>query len=336
MKVYAPGKLILSGEHSVVYGKPALAMAINRYASATVTKGLLPHISFHLADLAHRSRLSFSGLHDLKDKIKSKYQRFIRGEYSIRQVLHKPFELAQVALGIFAESSNISLPHGVNIHMQSDIPIGCGMGSSAATILCVMQAVSSYLQIPISRDTLFRLALEAENFQHGQSSGLDLRVAMNGGCLYFADGEAEARALPSMPMYLIHTGKPATTTGQCVESAAAYFQSSSLCDEFSATTNAMDVALRKQSVTDMQECVRQNQRLLTTIGVVPEKVQKFVVETEKLGAAAKICGAGTVSGDQAGALLVVSEDVSEINKLCDSYGYELTLITGETRGVHVV
>jgi mevalonate kinase len=57
MKVYAPGKLILSGEHAVLYGQPALAMAVNRYATATVTKQMLPQISFHLSDLAHRSRV---------------------------------------------------------------------------------------------------------------------------------------------------------------------------------------------------------------------------------------------------------------------------------------
>src|SRR5882724_9751340 len=101
MKIFAPGKLILSGEHAVVYGRPALAMAVNRYATATVTRELLPQISFHLSDLAHRSRLSFGGLQQLKERIKRKYHRFIRGEYSIRQVLHKPFELAQFALGIF-------------------------------------------------------------------------------------------------------------------------------------------------------------------------------------------------------------------------------------------
>ena len=97
MKVFAPGKIILSGEHAVIYGKPALAMAVDRYVTATITREKHPQVSFDLSDLAHKSRLSFNALHNLKDRVKRKYYRFIRGEYSIREVLQKPFELAQYA-----------------------------------------------------------------------------------------------------------------------------------------------------------------------------------------------------------------------------------------------
>lgn len=336
MKVAAPGKLILSGEHAVVYGMPALAMAVNRYASATVTKELLPQISFHLADLAHRSRLSFGGLHDLKERIKRKYHRFMRGEYTIRQVLHKPFELAQVALGILAESFNFSLPHGVKIHVQSDIPIGCGMGSSAATILCVMHAVSQYLKIPISHDLLYQLALQAENMQHGQSSGLDLRVAIQGGCVYIHGNDLQVRALPGAPMYLINTGTPITTTGECVQHAASHFQSMQLMQDFSAVTNAMDQALQTHSTQDMQQSIRDNHRLLSAIGVVPDKVRHFIADIESAAGAAKICGAGAIAGDHAGAVLCLIEDTSYLGALSERYGYEVIEISGETRGVHAI
>ncbi len=236
VKVFAPGKLILSGEHAVVYGQPALAMAVNRYVTATVTREAVPQVLFDLSDLAHHSQLSFDALRHLKARIKQKYYRFIRGDYSIRDVLQKPFELAQFTLGVLADSLNVSLPHGVKLHVQSDIPIGCGMGSSAATILSVMQAVSHYLQTPISAETLFQLALEAENMQHGHSSGLDLRIAMNGGCLYMHGSELQTRSVPTLPMYLINTGTPATTTGQCVEKVATHFKSTQLQSEFAAVT----------------------------------------------------------------------------------------------------
>jgi len=141
IKVVAPGKIILSGEHAVVYGKPAIAMAVNRYATAAITPERRSQILFDLVDFAHEGRTSFAGLKQFKGRLKRKYQKFIRGEYSIREVLQKPFELAQFALSLITESQRCSLPTGVKIRLHSSIPIGCGMGSSAATIISMMHAV---------------------------------------------------------------------------------------------------------------------------------------------------------------------------------------------------
>ncbi|MBV9576807.1 MAG: hydroxymethylglutaryl-CoA synthase [Gammaproteobacteria bacterium] len=334
IKVHAPGKLILSGEHAVVYGHPALAMAINRYVTATVTREALPQVLFDLSDLAHRSQLTLNALRLLKDRIKRKYHRFIRGDDSIREVLQKPFELAQFALSIFAEAFNLSLPHGVKVHVQSDLPIGCGMGSSAATILSVLQATANYLQLPISADALFQLALEVENMQHGRSSGLDLHVAMQGGCLYSQGKTLEKRAIPSMPLYLVNTGTPSTTTGQCVEKVAPYFKSSQLGSEFAAVTHLMDAAMQQHSLPKLREAVRHNHQLLTQIGVVPPPVQQFIKEVESLEGAAKICGAGAVAGNAAGAVLVITDNEKAIQSLATRAGYHIIPITGDIRGVH--
>lgn len=332
--ICAPGKLILSGEHAVVYGQPALAMAVNRYVTATVTRETVPQVLFDLSDLSHRSHLSFDALHHLKQKIKEKYYRFIRGDYSIREVLQKPFELAQFAMGVLAESLNLTLPHGVKIQVQSDLPIGCGMGSSAATIVSVMQAISQYMQLPLTSENLFRIALEAEKMQHGYSSGLDLRVAMQGGCLYMHDNDVQIREIPALPMYLVNTGTPIASTGQCVEKVATHFKTPHLADEFAAVTKAMDLALQQQSWTNMQEAIRQNHILLTRIGVVPSQVQTFISQIEEDGGAAKICGAGSIAGDKAGSVLVVSDDKQRIASLTSRFGYNVIPISGEPRGVH--
>ena len=134
MKIHAPGKLILSGEHSVVYGKPALAMAVNRYVTATATPQLLPLVSFDLSDLAYEHGLTLTALNRLKSRIKQKYQRFITGDFKIRDVLHKPVELAQFAFTLFLETLNRILTQGIKISVQSDLPMRFGTASSAATL----------------------------------------------------------------------------------------------------------------------------------------------------------------------------------------------------------
>jgi mevalonate kinase len=336
MKVFAPGKLILSGEHAVVYGHPALAMAVNRYAIATVTHEHLPQFLLDLSDLAHHSRLSLKSLMQLKERIKHKYHRFIHGDFSIREVLQKPFELAQFALSMVADKFHLAIPHGVKIHLQSDIPIGCGMGSSAATILCVMQAVSDYLQLALSQEHLFQLALQAEHMQHGQSSGLDLRVALSGGCVFVEAEQISKRPLPHLPLYLIHTGTPEVSTGQCVTQAASHFQSSHMGEAFAATTRAMDKALSTDSRLDFVAAIRENHQLLMRIGVVPATVSQLIARIEAIDGAAKICGAGAVRGEQAGAVLAIIEDQAALMALCKEFHYSCTSIRGEARGLHAI
>lgn len=336
MKVFAPGKLILSGEHAVVYGHPAIAMAVNRYAVATATPDLSPHVSFHLSDLAYERKLSISALEQLKKRIKNNYQRFIHGDFKIRDVLHKPVELAQFAFSLFFETLNIKLTHGVRIRLESDIPMGCGMGSSAATILSIVHAVAHHMRLDLPQETFFELGLAAENAQHGFSSGLDLRVSLNGGCVYVKNGEIHTRAVPSAPMYMVNTGIPESSTGECVAAVAHHFKKNNIGNEFAAVTDAMDLALQNNQLAAVMDSIKENHKLLSTIGVVPAEVKKFISEIEHLNGAAKICGAGAISGKNAGIVLAVTENIDALEALCARHHYAILPITGEARGVHVV
>lgn len=208
------------------------------------------------------------------------------------------------------------------------------MGSSAATILSVMYAVSAYWQKPLSPEALFNLALEAENMQHGHSSGLDLRVAIQGGCVYVDGKNLAARPVPTLPMFLVNTGAPVTTTGQCVEKVAVHFQKEGLIDGFRAVTQAMDTAIQQQDWQAMCATIRANHALLVQIGVVPARVQQFIAQAQNFDAAAKICGAGAIAGDTAGIVMVVTDNEAALRQLCTQFAYEVIPVKGETRGVY--
>lgn len=336
MKAAAPGKIILSGEHAAVYGNPALALSVNRYVTTTITPENRPGILFDFEELNHRSHLTGAVLQLLKAKIKDKYERFKQGDFSIRRVLKKPFELAQFAFGLAVDGFNLSLPHGIKIHIESTIPLGCGMGSSAATIVSVMFAIAEYSHKPLREDELYRLALNAEKMQHGISSGVDLRVSLHGGCLYINEGEVVSRPIPNWPLYLINTGSPASSTGECVQSAAKHLKTTNLLKEFAAVTNAMDAALQTQSIENFKVAVTENHRLLCAIQVVPDKIQRFVNELALYNAAAKICGAGTIKGEAAGMLMIAVNNIAEIQPIITQFGYQVTQINAEPRGVHVI
>lgn len=335
IKTVSPGKIILSGEHSVVYGQPALALAVNRYATTTITPQLSKMFSFNLFSSHYMDSVTIKTLREVKNRLVAKYQAFLEGECSIKDVLQTPFELTEFVLINFMDRVNTKILDGLNIQSDSNIPIGCGMGSSAALILTILLAVSRFLRMPLSESRLLHLGLEAENLQHGKSSGLDLHTSLNGGCVYFKDGQRYNRAIPKMPMFVVNTGTPASTTGDCVSFVKQQHADSVIWNDFNTVTTSIDRALQNNNAEEFRRLLRENHRLLVDIGVVPEKVQRFILDIETMGAAAKICGGGAVVGDASGIVFVSAESEKQIQSTCDRYGYELSEICGEPKGLHV-
>lgn len=335
MKAIAPGKLILSGEHAVVYDKPALVMAVDRYAeSVIIPGGASDEVSFDLQDLHQAESFTLRALRDLHQRVARNYRLFLEGKLSIRDVLYKPIELFQFAFITILDGLHLKVANGMKIQLHSNIPIGCGMGSSAATVLSVIRAVGHYFRVDFRPEWYQAYSLETENLQHGHASGVDTYISMHGGCARFQKGQAEKLPLPRMPMHLVHTGVPETSTGECVTRVREHFGNSQIWNDFESVTRAMETALRENNLKAIQAAIRENQRLLSHIGVVPQRVQEFVSDVEQWGAAAKVCGAGAVGGDKGGMVLVCSEKAPV--DICKKHGYNLVSVRGEPLGARVV
>ena len=334
MKAIAPGKLILSGEHAVVYGAPAVAMAIDRSAQAIVVSDEREGVSFDLHNYDYRESFTLRTLQDLKNRVTDNYHLFLDGMLGIRDVLHNPVELFQYAFITILDGLHLTLEQGLRVQLLSDIPIGCGLGSSAATVLSELRAVGHFFRVDFKPEWHYRYSLEAESVQHGHASGVDSYMSLHGGCARFQDGRAASLPLPGGPFFLAQTGVPATTTGESVSAVGKAFGASAIWEEFAGVTADFEVALVHNDFEGIQKAVRRNHRLLAKIGVVPESVQRFIADVERNGAAAKICGAGAVQGDAAGMVLVVSR--TPPTELCRKYGYELVAVRGEPLGARIV
>ncbi len=338
MKAIAPGKLILSGEHAVVYGQPALAMAINRFTHATIVPRHEKDIAFNLRGLRYHARLTHQALSHLRDRLSTQYKAFLQGQCSIRDVLKQPFELPQFALAQLLKHLKIDAHPGLQISIDSDIPIGSGMGSSAATIISILKALTQYFKLTLSTEKILQIALETEQLQHGHCSGLDLNVALQGGCLHFQAGNTTSRPLPAVPMTLVDSGTPQSNTGECVTCVAPHFKHSQIGDDFAAVTHSLDEALQQNNLRDVQLAIRENHRLLVMLGVVPERVQQLVAGIEACGGAAKVCGAGSVTGDAAGAILVVAPDELQprLSELYQRFAFSASPLIPQAEGALVV
>ena len=333
----APGKMIISGEHAVVYGKPALTMAVNSFAKTVIQEQPAPAVSFALENFNLHTVISLEKLKSTKELLLHKYQAFLQHECSIRDVFTDPLHLAQFALNHTLDYLELPLTCGLAISIHSNIPIGCGMGSSAAISLSIIRAVTHHFGVNLNHDEYYTLRYEVDQLQHCRSSGADVYTSLQGGAVYFQTELREPRTLPSVNFYLVNTGKPTSTTGECVSQVAAHFSADQvLWQDFAQLTEMIDHDLKNNIQENLYNNIRENHKLLVHIGVVPEKVQYFIAELEQQQAAGKICGAGAIAGDAGGIVMVLTESREQLVTLCDRYHFTLLDFQGEANGLHAL
>jgi mevalonate kinase len=338
----APAKLIISGEHSVLYGAPAISLAINQYVFTTINwlkkYQTTPIINFNLLNLKYAKSHTLKTLMLIKEQLQANYNDFLIGETNIRQVIKKPFQLLQYLVSNFVDKLHVSLPQNLDIQVNSGIPIGSGLGSSAAVIVSCLRSLTNLFRINWDPNRFLKLAKEIENLQHGKSSGLDLYTSIFGGCNYFANilsSHAENIILPNFGFKIVNTGQPQSTTGECVSVAKENLQKYQLINNFADTTNYLKQAIIS---SDQQQCIdaiKENHSLLCKLGVVPEKIRNIIKAIEQAGGAAKICGAGSLLGGNAGVLLLLG-DLTRITPIIAKYEYNLQDIQIDYTGVSIV
>lgn len=231
LKVSAPGKIILSGEHVVVYGHPALLAAVGRRLSITSEKG---------------------------------------------------------------QKNSI----------DSNIPIGCGMGSSAAYTVALSALKQKLGGKRWNLETINQEAYKMEKKLHGNPSGGDNTVSTYGGFLWYRK-EVESfkifskiKVLKSLPkIFLIDTGKPSESTKEMVSAVGKYYQNypkkvKRIFVNIEGVAKAFLKLLTGEENVPMTELLKENEKLLEQLGVVSVYTQSIIRKIEKIGGAAKISGAG--------------------------------------------
>lgn len=336
----SPAKLILSGEHAVLYGCPAIAFAINKHVYTTITQDQNhANILFNLLNFKNAKKFTLKTLKELKVRLQENYNNYQLGTCSIKDVLQTPFDLVNFTLTNLIEAFNVNLSSGFSVKTESNIPIGCGMGSSAATIMSLLHALGKLLNLDLCSATYMKLAKDAENLQHGKSSGVDLYLSMTGGaCIYKNNLEINSRSFHNKSFYLVNTGEPESTTGDAVSNARKYFENSNIADDFSIITNKLDLEFSKEDtdIKEIKKLIQENHKLLNSIKVVPQKVNSFIKELESIDCAAKVCGAGAIKGNNAGAVLIFADDLNKSKKILKKYNYDLDIVNIDNCGSKIL
>jgi mevalonate kinase len=345
MKTYCsvPAKLILSGEHAVLYQCPALSMAIDlpTHCWTEHQPNQPPLLHIELCDFAQMHTLSFKEYRQQALQIETRYQSFLQNQSTIQSVLTQPIDLILCTLFHFENQfkSHIKAikPFSTgswSFNIQSDTPIGRGLGSSAAVIIGLLGALIKHHSLAVTSETLLQLAQQVEARQHGHSSGIDPATLIYAGLLqYQMDQPIQPIFSPPLNAWLIDTGKPESSTGECVVAVQSLHQdNTALWQSFRSTTEAIASAIQTENPQQLHTGIIENHRLLIQIGVVPTQIQHFITALHThYQAAAKICGAGAISGEHAGVILCLSQ--SNPAELCQSYGYSCRAITLQHQGL---
>ncbi|MBC8509344.1 MAG: mevalonate kinase [Anaerolineales bacterium] len=161
---HAPGKIILFGEHAVVYGQPAIAIPVHQVrANASVT----PEINGDPGVV----RIQAPNI-DLDTRLDE---------------LNLDHPLAAAIEGVTA-SLGISRIPACTLRVTSTIPVASGLGSGAAVSVAVIRAMAGFLGQPMANEQVSKIAFEVEKIHHGTPSGIDNTVVTFAKPVYFVKG----------------------------------------------------------------------------------------------------------------------------------------------------
>ena len=289
----APAKVILFGEHFVVYGQPAIVLAIDKRASVT-------------AQLRKDDRIGISS-DNLRAAGTFKREKFQaqRGGVKARLKLEPARSAVQQVLKR-AGAKKV----GVDVRIRSNIPVSAGLGSSAAVSTATVAAVSRLLEVKLSRDEIFRMAYESERLVHGTPSGIDPAISTYGGTLQFQKNRdfIDLKVQTNIPLVIGNT-RVERSTGELVARVRRVKNSfPSIIDLLfvaGARTALLAVeSLRKGELHAVGELMNINHALLSAVGVSHESLERLVYAARNGGA----YGAKLTGGGGGGCMIALAEE----------------------------
>jgi len=269
----APGKVILLGEHAVVYGRPAIVVPVwQTVATAHVGAGEPGGGCVIVA-------------HDLDETIRL-------AESGDAQPLALVTRLALAELGIAVEPD-------WRIDLSSTIPIAGGLGSGAAISTALVRAIFAGAGQPATPQTVSRIVYESELIYHGTPSGIDNTVVAYGAPIWFVRGQPPEVFTPAAPFTLViaDSGIPSPTK-ETVGDVRTAWQAQppryeALFDAVAALVHAARRALAAGDLPTLGLLMDENQAILEQLGVSSAPLERLIAAAREAGAlGAKLSGGG--------------------------------------------
>ena len=271
----APGKIILFGEHFVVYGMKAVLCSIDK--RITATSQFIDEKVIRIRSSLGESEINIDSSNNL-EKVQQKFM--------------KPF--FYVAQRAIKENSSKS---GIELVLESEIPTGVGLGSSSAACVAATASVNG-LFCKLSKNDVMKIAVQAERIIFEQNSGADSSVSTFGGLVsYDLKNGFENISSRNDLRFIISNSAQVHNTQDVVRQVRNFKEKNNdlfnkLCKlEIDIVDNAMS-SLRENDLNKLGSLMLKNHDLLKQIGISTEKIDLLVEEAKKTSYGAKITGAG--------------------------------------------
>jgi mevalonate kinase len=325
-KASAPAKIILFGEHFVVYGNPAILASINKRISVSACT-----IIDNEDKIAIRSDIGVAGQYNNDGEF-----NMLEGGMEAKAVLDPLYSAIKRVLLVRNKKT------GIEIGISSKVPSGIGLGSSAASCVATVAAVDSLFQKkPISRQKVCKLAIESERLIHKRTSGADCYVSTFGGLIQYhskSKGFKKLEAKGSLSLVVASTGVK-HSTADLVAGVKRFKDRNKMLFEGLAK-QASDICLQAWTALASGKCdkigelMNENQIILQQIGVSHYKAEDLIDICSKAGAlGAKITGAG--GGGAVIALAATKQDSTKIASRVKAAGYQSFEVEIDYKGLAV-
>ena len=265
----APGKIILFGEHFVVHGTKAILAAIDK--RVTVTSTFTENKTIKVDSELGTLEVPISSSHE---EVKSEFRPFV-----------------YLANKIINSDQNVS---GLEITINSDIPIGVGLGSSSA---CCVAAVASICGLfkELSSEEILGMSIEAEKTIFPDTSGADCAVCTYGGMIEHPsiekiDNTFDLNLLIANSMIPHNTKNSVEKVNKFKENDEERF--SQLCDLETKLIDEVITAMKNNDATTFGLKMSENQKYLEEIQISNDTLRDMISSLKEISLGTKITGAG--------------------------------------------
>jgi mevalonate kinase len=271
-KSSAPGKIILFGEHAVVYGRPALAIPVTQiHADVEILDSSRPGIWIDAPDVSLHAELNT-----------------LPSDHPIASVIHN-----------FLFLSRVSPFPNLQVKISSTIPVASGLGSGAAVTVALTRALASRFNFSMTDENINAFAFEIEKLHHGTPSGIDNTVVTYAKPVYFMKGQPIETFIVGKPFTIVigDTGISAPTKDSVGDVRKLWEADKprweNVFDEVGSIATKAREVIESGKWEALGNLMNQNHKLLQEMTVSSPELDKLVSAACEAGAlGAKMSGGG--------------------------------------------